>query len=71
MYHQHIITRGDSETIKKVYYKQKEIDCKCAWFQIITIFCIRGERSWDLKTNVYTKYIKGKVRKAALKGISK
>ena len=35
LYHQHIITRGENETIKKVYYKQKEKPCKGDWCEMI------------------------------------
>ena len=35
LYHQHILTRDDSETIKKIYNKQKEDSTKGDWYEII------------------------------------
>ena len=35
MYHHHIITRNENETIKKVYNKQKEVFTKGDWFQMV------------------------------------
>ena len=35
MYHFHIITRDDSETIKKVYLKQKEASVKGDWIHLL------------------------------------
>ena len=33
LYHHHILTRDKNETISKIYYKQKEENTKCDWFQ--------------------------------------
>ena len=35
MYHHHILTREDSEIIKKIYLKQKENACKGDWIHLI------------------------------------
>ena len=35
MFHQHILARGDDETIKKVYMKQKEHNTKGDWIQML------------------------------------
>ena len=35
LYHHHIITREDTETIKKIYNKQKEAPIKGDWFELI------------------------------------
>ena len=35
MFHQHILTREDSEIIKKVYTKQKESNIKGDWFRML------------------------------------
>ena len=35
MYHHHLITREDNETIKKVYNKQKEDNTKGDWFDLL------------------------------------
>ena len=35
MYHFHIITRDDSDTIKKVYMKQKEANVKGDWICLL------------------------------------
>ena len=35
MYHQHLLTRSSSETIKKIYMKQKNYCVKGDWFQLL------------------------------------
>ena len=35
LYHHHIITREDTETIKKIYYKQKEAQIKGDWLELV------------------------------------
>ena len=35
MYHHHLITRDDKETIKKIYYKEKESNLKDDWYQTL------------------------------------
>ena len=35
IYHHHILTREDTETIKKIYQKQKEKPCKGDWYQLL------------------------------------
>ena len=35
MYHHHILTRGEEETIKRIYYKQKEDPLKGDWYGLL------------------------------------
>ena len=35
LYHHHILTREDTETIKKIYYKQKEAQIKGDWLELV------------------------------------
>ena len=35
MYHHQILTREDSETVKKIYLKQKEEYVKGDWYQLL------------------------------------
>ena len=35
MYHHHILTRSDDETIKKIYYKQKENYVRGDWYELL------------------------------------
>ena len=48
LYHHHIITREDTETIKKIYVKQKEAPIKGDWIELIKkdffVFGYRNER---------------------------
>ena len=71
LYHHHIITREENETIKKVYYKQKEKPCKGDWCEIIKKdFNFIGEELDEdfikqTPKDIYSKYIKQKVQQAA------
>ena len=35
MYHHHLVTREENETIQKIYYKQKEEALKGDWYQLL------------------------------------
>ena len=35
MYHHHILTRGEKETIQKIYFKQKEDTLKEDWYGLL------------------------------------
>ena len=35
MYHHHILSRGEEETIKKIYIKQREDPLKGDWFELL------------------------------------
>ena len=37
MYHHHLVTREQNETIQKIYYKQKEEALKGDWYQLLKI----------------------------------
>ena len=59
MFHHHILTREDNETIKKVYSKQKESHIKGDWFRmLISDFeFIEEEINEDLKKAYQKKII--------------
>jgi hypothetical protein len=71
MYHFHIITRDDSETIKKVYLKQKEASVKGDWIHLLAqdFEFIQEEQKDDeivkLGKKEYFRHIKSKVENAA------
>ena len=71
MYHFHIITRDDSETIKKVYLKQKEASVKGDWIRLLAqdFEFIQEEQKDDeivkLGKKEYFRHIKSKVENAA------
>ena len=71
MYHHHLITRDDKETIKKIYYKQKESNLKNDWYQTLkTDFEFIGEDISEERISKFSKieysnHIKKKVEKAA------
>ena len=73
IYHHHIITRDDSELIKKVYMKQKENPLKGDWVQLIQRDFEFIEEDWNdfhirsIPKDIYIKNIKEKVQKAAFK----
>ena len=73
MYHDHILTREDTETIKKIYQKQKEKPCKGDWYQLLKedlvfIECEMDENAiFSTPKNSYKKKIKDLVIKAAFK----
>ena len=73
MYHHHILTRNDDETIKKFYIKQKESKTKGDWFQLlqqdfqfIEIEMNEGDIKQCSKTE-YKNKIRGLIQKAAFK----
>ena len=43
MYHHHIITREDTETINKIYNKQKEDPIKGNWVELVKKDFFGGE----------------------------
>ena len=71
LYHQHILTRDDSETIKKIYFKQKEESCRGDWYKIIQrdfqFLGIKMDENVIINTPklVYKKFIKSLIKKAA------
>ena len=71
MYHHHLITRDNKETIKKIYYKQKESNLKNYWYQTLkTDFEFIGEDIFEERISNFSKieysnHIKKKVEKAA------
>ena len=73
IYHHHIITRDDSEFIKKVYMKQKENPLKGDWVQLIQKDFEFIEEDWNdfhirsIPKDIYIKNIKEKVQRAAFK----
>ena len=73
MYHHHILTRDNSEMIKKVYLKQKEIACKGDWIHLIRkdFSLIEEDINEDQIVNtpkdVYKKWVKEKVKTAVFK----
>ena len=66
MYHCHILTRDDCETIEKVYVKQKENPCKGDWILLIRqdflFIDVDMDDDWTATTGKeeYNKYIKEK-----------
>ena len=73
MYHHHILSREDSEIIKKIYLKQKENACKGDWINLIKKdFGFLGENIQDevithTPKDIYRKWVKTKVKNAAFK----
>ena len=71
MYHYHILTREDNETIKKVYLNQKEGSLKGDWVQTLTKdfeFLKESQNDEDIikmGKSEYSRQIKCKVEKAA------
>jgi hypothetical protein len=69
LYHQHILTRDDSETIKKIYFKQKEEPCRGDWYKIIQrdfqFLGIKMDENVIINTPklVYKKFIKSLIKK--------
>ena len=72
VYHHHILTRNENETIRKIYNKQKESVCKGDWYEtILKDFEFIGEVKNDeiimkIDKLEYKKIIKRKVEKAAI-----
>ena len=73
MYHHHILTLDESETVKKMYIKQKETNSKGDWYDLLLKdFQFIGEdlNEQDIKDMpkyVYKKKVKSLVEKVALK----
>ena len=71
MYHHHLVTRDDKETIKKIYKKQKEEKTKGDWFDLLLKdFEFIGSKLEDddikkMPKEEYKKHINEKVRNAA------
>ena len=71
MYHHHIISRNENETIKKIYNKQKQQPTPGDWFQLLKKdFAFIGEEideSMIMSTpkNEYKEKIKEKITRAA------
>ena len=72
-YHHHIITRDDSEIIKKIYLKQKEDPLKGDWVQLIQKDYEFIQEDWNddflksIPKDIFLKQVKEKVTKAAFK----
>ena len=72
VYHHHIITRNENETIRKIYNKQKESVCKGDWYETLKKdFEFIGEVMDDeiimkIDKIQYKKLIHTKVEKAAI-----
>jgi hypothetical protein len=73
MYHHHILTREDDETIKKIYFKQKEENVKGDWYQLLKsdfIFIEKDLNENEIMStpkNVYKNQMKSLINKAAFK----
>ena len=73
MYHHHILTRKENETILKIYKKQKENHVKGDWYQLLMedfVFVENGMNDEEIKKipkETYKKIVKNLVEKAALK----
>ena len=73
MYHHHILTRDNNETIKKIYVKQKENYVKGDWFQLLLKDFEFIERDMnekeisELSKESYKKIVKDLMNKAVFK----
>ena len=73
MFHQHLISREDKETIKKVYLKQKDCPIKGDWYNmLVKDFEVIGEDMCDEKVKSiakedYRKIVKEKIQVSAFK----
>ena len=73
IYHHHILSRDNSEIIKKVYLKQKEDACKGDWIHLIRkdFSLLEEDLNEDQISNtpkyVYKKWVKEKVKTAVFK----
>ena len=71
MYHYNILQTDKNETIRKIYEKQKEHTNKGDWFEFLQKDLIFIQEEMDeekirgMNKEIYKKYIKGKVKKAA------
>ena len=73
MYHHHILTRNENETILKIYKKQKEDHVKGDWYQLLKedfIFVeneLNDEEIKKIPKETYKKIVKKMVNEAAFK----
>ena len=73
MYHRHILTRNNSETIRKIYEKQKEETTKGDWYQLLKEDFefveeeLNEEEIVNNSKEEYAKKVKQMVKKAAFK----
>ena len=73
MYHHHILTRNENETIKKIYEKQKEDHVKGDWYQLLMedfVFVeneMNDEEIKNIPKETYKKIVKNMVNRAAFK----
>ena len=73
MYHHHILTRNENETIRKIYEKQKIDNVKGDWYQLLMedfIFVenkLNDEEIKKIPKETYKKMVKNMVNKAAFK----
>ena len=70
MYHHHILTREDTETIQKIYIKQKNYNIKGDWFQLLVkdFEFIKTEMNEkeisEMSKDMYKKVLKDLIKKA-------
>ena len=70
MYHHHILQRDDSETIKKIYKKQKTNFVKGDWFQLLLKDFefikkdLNEKEICEIPKNMYKKIVKRLINKA-------
>ena len=75
MYHRDIVSRNDTELVKKIYMAQKENPMKYEWIKLLEKdFELIGETADDskiklMKKKKYKKIIKEKVTKAAFESL--
>ena len=73
LYHHHILTRGDDEKIKKIYFKQKEDCVKGDWYKLIEAdfkvleIELNEDEIFSTPKNEYKVKIKDLITKAAFK----
>ena len=66
MYHHHILSRGEEETIHKIYTKQREDPLKGDWFELLQKVEMNEKEITKTPKIEYKKQIKKSVEKAAL-----
>ena len=73
LYHHHILTRGDEETIKKIYFKQKEDSVRGDWYKLLEAdfkfleIELNEDEICHTPKNIYKVKIKDLISKAAFK----
>ena len=71
MYHYHILTQDDKETIKKIYNRQKVSHIKEDWYRVLVkdFDLIQTVQNYDqikkIEKQEYLKYVKSKVEEFA------